>query len=243
MAKLTFDNTGERLYHTGVSECALFVMSDQGAYQKGVAWNGISNATVTPEGGDANDVYADNMKYLSIPGAVNVNASITAYDYPYEFNACMGLRSVEGAKALLFAQQKRAKFGYVYKSKIGSDTNDDYGFTLDILYNCLASPSELSSDTVNETVEAGELSFDISTTPVAGSDLPTNKGMKPTAWLHIECKPDPNTEVGSLSPDYLLNNDGTPKSNLTALLEALYGTANTEPRLPLPSEVYTLLYP
>lgn len=231
MSKLNFDEAGKRFYHTGVSELALFVKGASG-YEAGVAWDGISNATVTPEGGDTNDIYADNVKYLSIPGAVNVNASITAYNYPNEFNACLGLKALTGVKGLLFGQQPRTKFAYVYKSKLGNDDSTDYGFVLNVLYNCLAAPSEISSDTVNESPEAAELSFDISTVAVARSEMPEELEDHPTSWVRIECK---------RGTGELLDANGDPTENLGKLLGALYGTENTEPMLLTPKQIYACL--
>jgi len=42
MAKLQWDQTGERFYETGVSKGVLYPVTD-GAYGKGVAWNGLTN--------------------------------------------------------------------------------------------------------------------------------------------------------------------------------------------------------
>lgn len=238
MSKLQFDKDNERLYFNGVDHCALFVKSASGSYGSGVAWNGISNATVTPDGGDANDIYADNIKYLSIPGNVNINASITAYTYPDEFNECMGLGKKSDATGLLFANQDRAKFGLVFRSKIGNDNTSDYGYVLNILYNCLASPTELSSDTVNESPEAAELSFDITTVPLAESDMP--EGLKPTSWVRIECKPG-----GLLSNQ--TGHVGEPTQKLQNLLDALYGTDASQgsegsaPTFKTPAEIYAIL--
>ena len=235
MSKLQFDQDGQRLYFNGVDHCALFVKSAAGSYGTGVAWNGISNATVTPDGGDANDIYADNIKYLSIPGNVNINASITAYTYPDAFNECMGLGKKSDATGLLFANQDRAKFGLVFRSKIGNDNSANYGYVLNVLYNCLASPTELSSDTVNESPEAAELSFDITTVPLAEDQMPT--GLKPTSWVRIECKP------GGL----LDSTTGEPTTKLQNLLDALYGTdasgqtEGTAPTFKTPAEIYAIL--
>lgn len=238
MPRINFDETGKRFYYNGVSECALFVKSAAGAYGKPVAWNGISNATVTPDGGDANDIYADNIKYLSIPGAVNINASITAYTYPDEFNECMGLGKYDldptandETDNVLFAQQDRAKFGLVWKSRIGNDNSSDIGYVLNILYNCLATPTEMSSDTVNESPEAAELSFDISTVSVATDEMPgdQNNILKPTSWVRITCK-----------RGGLLDNDGKETTNLAALLDILYGNGANATLLS-PKDIYAVI--
>lgn len=50
--KLVWDQSGERLYETGVSQCALYPMVS-GAYPKGVAWNGITAITESPSGAES----------------------------------------------------------------------------------------------------------------------------------------------------------------------------------------------
>lgn len=47
MSKLVWDQTGERKYETGVSKGVLYPFSN-GAYAKGVAWNGLTQVTESP---------------------------------------------------------------------------------------------------------------------------------------------------------------------------------------------------
>lgn len=70
MSKLSWDGVGERLYNLGVSKGVLFPML-KGKYQKGVAWNGLTAVNETPDGADANDTYADNIKYAVLRSAEN----------------------------------------------------------------------------------------------------------------------------------------------------------------------------
>jgi hypothetical protein len=99
----------------------------------------------------------------------------------------MGLKEV--APGLFVAQQNRAKFGYVYRSLIGNDVlGDAYGYRIHFVYGCDAAPSEKSNDTVNDTPNAGQFSWEISTTPVA---VP---GCKPTAHMYVDSTAvDPTT--------------------------------------------------
>ena len=69
MAKLVWDQTGDRLYETGVSKGVLYPIQSDGAYSKGVAWNGLSSVTESPSGAEANPIYADDMKYLNLLSA------------------------------------------------------------------------------------------------------------------------------------------------------------------------------
>ena len=63
---LEWDKTGEHFYESGVSKGVLYVLSDEGKYDNGVAWNGLTNVTETPSGAEENAIYADNIKYASL---------------------------------------------------------------------------------------------------------------------------------------------------------------------------------
>lgn len=213
--KLEWDKTGERLYETGVEQCALYVQSDSGTYPKGVAWNGISEIDENPSGAEESAVFADNMKYLSLYSAENMGGNINAYTYPDEFGECIG--EVELAKGAYIGQQTRKAFGLAYKTKIGNDVKADaYGYKLHLVYGARASVSEKTYNTINDSPEAMSLSWEYSTTPVNVT------GHKPTAILTIDStKCDP--------------------TKLAALETILYGSENADARLPLPDEVATTL--
>lgn len=213
--KLEWDKTGERLYETGVEQCALYVQSDSGTYPKGVAWNGISEIDENPSGAEESAVYADNMKYLSLYSAENMGGNINAYTYPDEFGECIG--EAELAKGAYIGQQTRKAFGLAYKTKIGNDVKADaYGYKLHLVYGARASVSEKTYNTINDSPEAMSLSWEYSTTPVNVT------GHKPTAILTIDStKCDP--------------------TKLAALETILYGSENADARLPLPDEVATTL--
>ena len=213
--KLEWDKTGERLYETGVEQCALYVQSDDGIYPKGVAWNGISEIDENPSGVEESAVFADNMKYLSLYSAENMGGTINAYTYPDEFGECIG--EAELAKGAYIGQQTRKAFGLAYKTKIGNDVKADaYGYKLHLVYGARASVSEKTYNTINDSPEAMSLSWEYSTTPVNVT------GHKPTAILTIDStKCDP--------------------TKLAALETILYGSENADARLPLPDEVATTL--
>lgn len=213
--KLEWDKTGERLYETGVEQCALYVQSDEGTYPKGVAWNGISEIDENPSGAEESAVFADNMKYLSLYSAENMGGNINAYMYPDEFGECIG--ETELAKGAYIGQQTRKAFGLAYKTKIGNDVKADaYGYKLHLVYGARASVSEKTYNTINDSPEAMSLSWEYSTTPVNVT------GHKPTAILTIDStKCDP--------------------TKLAALETILYGSENADARLPLPDEVATTL--
>ena len=214
MAKLVWDQTGERLYETGVKNCVLYIPTD-GVYSKGVAWNGITAVNESPSGAEPNPLYADDIKYLNLLSTEEFGASIEAYTYPDEFAQCDGSASI--AKGVSIGQQTRKTFGLCYRTTLGNDTEgNDYGYKLHFIYGALAAPSEKAYATINDSPEAITFSWEISTTPVEVT------GYKPTASLTID----------STAAD---------PTKLAALEDILYGTETEEARLPLPNEIATLM--
>lgn len=214
MAKLVWDETGKRLYETGVSQGVLYPQSG-GTYPNGVAWNGLTAVTESPSGAEATPLYADNIKYLNLFSAEEFGATIEAYTYPDEFMACDG--SAQIAKGAYIGQQNRKQFGMCYKTLLGNDVDaNDHGYKLHIIYGAMASPSEKAYATVNDSPEAITFSWEVTTTPVNVT------GYEPTASIVIDStKCDP--------------------TKLADLEEILYGSAEEEPRLPLPNEIVTVL--
>lgn len=221
--KIKWDETGKRFYETGVDHAVLYPIGNDGKYNKGGPWNGITAITETPSGAEPNNLYADNIKYLVLVGAEDFGYSIEAFMYPDEFAVCDG--SAEPVPGMTIGQQARKVFGLAYRTKLGNDVDgQDHGYKLHLLYGGLASPSERPYQTVNDSPEAITFSWEVTTTPVA---VP---GFKPTACVIID-----STKVSA--------------AKLAALEEILYGkdptseggTDGVDPRLPLPEEVIEIL--
>lgn len=216
-SKLEWDATGEHYYETGVRMGVLYPQVN-GAYPKGVVWNGLTAVTESPSGADANAIYADDTKYLELRAAEEFGATVEAYTYPDEFAECDG--SAEPVKGVRIGQQVRKPFGLCYRTVLGNDDQRDaYGYKIHLIYNATASPSERSYQTVNDSPEAITFSWEMTTTPVAVT------GYKNTSCLTID------------STDFK-DADAT---KLAALEEVLYGKGETEARLPLPDEVISIL--
>ena len=215
MPKLTWDNTGERIFETGVKQGVLYPIQSDGKYTKGVAWNGLTAVTESPSGAEATALYADDIKYLNLLSNEEFGATIEAYTYPDEFAECDG--SAELATGVMIGQQKRKTFGLCYRTTIGNDVEgNDYGYKLHLVYGCLAAPSEKGYSTINDNPDAITFSWEVSTTPV------NVEGFKPTSQITIDStKADP--------------------TKLASLEAVLYGGAETEAKLPLPDEVATLM--
>lgn len=185
MSRLQWDLEGQREYETGVSNGVLYVYDTEAKkYGKGVAWNGLSSITDSPEGAEANDIYADNSKYLSLYSAEKFGATIEAYMYPDEFKQCDG--TAVPVAGMNIGQQTRKSFCLAYETIVGNDTEgNDYGKKIHIIYGCRVSPSEQSHETVNDSPEAGSFSWEVSTTPLPAFTL-NGVEYKPTATLVID---------------------------------------------------------
>lgn len=215
MAKLVWDKTGEKIYETGVKQGVLYPQDDKGEYPKGVAWNGLTAITESPSGAEATALYADDIKYVNLRSAEEFGATVEAYTYPDEFAACDG--SAELAPGVNIGQQKRQAFGLSYRTVVGNDVaENDYGYKLHIIYGATASPSEKAYASINDSPEAITFSWELTTTPVSID------GFKPTASLTID-----STKVDA--------------AKLKSLEAILYGSESEEARLPLPSEIATLM--
>ena len=215
MAKLTWDQVGERLYETGVDHGVLYIPDSGGDYTDGVAWNGLTTVTESPSGAEATALYADNIKYLNLISAEEFGATIEAYTYPEEFFQFDGMSSP--SPGVVVGQQNRKQFGLSYRTRVGNDVDgSDYGYKLHLIYGATAAPSERAYATINDSPEAITFSWELTTSPVfAGDDL------KPTAQLTID-----STKVDA--------------ADLEALELILYGDTGTDPRLPLPEEVIAI---
>ena len=216
MPKLVWDQTGKRLFETGVRNGVLYVQDSNGAYPKGVVWNGLTAVTESPSGAEPTPLYADDIKYLNLMSNEEFGGTIEAYTYPDEFGACNGEATI--ADGVTIGQQSRKAFGMCYRTAIGNDIDgNEHGYKLHLIYGALASPSERPYATINDSPEAITFSWEFSTTPVNAGD-----GFKPTACLTVD-----STKV--------------PTEKMTSLEALLYGTDEAEAKLPLPSEVAALI--
>lgn len=214
MAKLVWDQTGERLFETGVEKTVLFPMTGA-EYGKGVAWNGVTTINETPSGGEPTDVYADDQKYLTMYSLETLGGTIEAYMYPDEFAACNGEASP--AAGVVFGQQTRKGFGLAFETLIGNDTEStDHGKKLHLLYGCKVSPSEMAHQTVNESPEATTMSWEFTTDPIAV------EGYKSTSRVIID-----STKVGDTA--------------FKALEDYVQGSADEDAALPLPAKVLEII--
>lgn len=223
MARVVWDQVGEKTYETGVDQGMLYVQKN-GAYPEGVVWNGLTAVTEAPSGAEPTALYADNIKYLNLRSAEDFGITIECYTYPKEWADCNGEAFlVEG---ISLGQQSRNTFGFSYRSKVGNDIdNENHGYKIHLIYGCSSSPSEKNYTSINDSPDANNFSFEVSTTPVPvpGVDTKGNP-IKPTACITVDSR-------------YVS------KEQLQKLEDVLYGSETDEtikPHLPLPEELRTI---
>lgn len=231
--KLVWDVEGQRYYTTGIDRVALYLKSASGSgYETGVAWSGVSAVEESPSGAESTAIYADNIKYLDLTSKEEFGFSITAYSSPKEFDLCDGSASPEGMPFVKIAQQARRRFGLAYRNNIGNDTlGNDFAYEYHVVYNAKASVSSKSRNTINDSPEATELSWECTTTDAQIT------GYKPMAHIAIKVVGDSytGTEEEALAAGFLAG------ERKTALENALFGTDDTDPYLPLPDALLELL--
>jgi hypothetical protein len=215
MARLQWDEIGERFYETGTDHGVLYPRDSAGLYPIGVAWNGLTGVTESPSGADATPLWADNIKYLNLISAEEFGATIEAYTFPPEFMACDG--SAPLTAGVYVGQQNRQSFGFSFRSVLGNDIElNNFGYKLNLIYGATASVSDRAYATINDSPEAITFSWEVTTIPTPV------EGHKPTALLTIDSS--------QVDP-----------TKLAALEDILYGTATDPPRLPLPNEVALIM--
>lgn len=221
MSKLVWDAATTHFYQTGCKHGVLYKQNSSGAYPAGVVFNGLTAVTVSPEGADATEIYADDIKYLTLRSAENIKATIEALFSPPEFDECDG--SYELATGMKIAQQARKAFGFVWETVKGNETElNDHGRILHILYGCTVAPSEKSFQTINDSPEVMNLSWEIDTVPVAVS------GHKATAYVEIDLT-ELNTDQVKAVEGALFGTDGEG------------GATGTDAYLPLPDDLADLI--
>lgn len=223
-AKLEWDGAGTRRYHTGVKFGVLYLKDSNGAYPKGVAWNGLTQVAGNPDGAEATDLWADNIKYASFRSAETFGGSINAYTWPEEWYACDGYAHPTGLEGMNLGQQPRMPFGLCYRTEVGDDITPaeavNGNYILHLVYGATASPSSKEHGTINNNPDAVEFSWDFETTPVSVGTALSNG--KPTSYIELDSR-----VLGA--------------NKMAAIEAVLYGSSTADARLPLPQEVASIL--
>lgn len=228
MARLTWDNTGERRYETGVDHGVLYIPDGSGDYTNGVAWNGLTTVTESPSGAEATALYADNIKYLDLRSAEEFGATIEAFTFPDEFLQFDGTAVPQTGVSV--GQQGRSTFGFSYRTNIGNDVEgSDYGYKLHLIYGATAAPSEKAYATINDSPEAITFSWEVATTPISAGGT-----LKPTSQIVIDSTKVETADLTSLE-NLLYGESGNPQLPSPAAVINIFGTGVTTVDLGTPA--------
>lgn len=220
MTRLQWNAAGANKFQAGVQNGVLYVRDTNGNYQDGVPWNGLTNVTESPSGAEPNKQYADNKVYVILKSAEEFAATIEAFWSPKEFDLCDG--SASPTPGMYMGQQARRSFGFSWVSLLGNElVGTDLGRRMHFAYGCDAAPSEKANATLNESPEAGTLSWEITTNAL---DVGTIDGVayRPVAHVYVD-----STEVSA--------------ATWTSLENIAYGSGIGQPRLPMPQEIFDLI--
>lgn len=206
---LTWDPPNERYFHQGLDRGAIYIDDDPP-----VVWNGL---TGIEEGGSSETsiTYRDGKIILADVEASDFQASVSAVFFPDELSACLGIP--EAAENLYVDNQKPRRFGFVYRTLVGSGlTGDMFGYQIHLIYNALASIGTRSRKTLSDTPELMPFTFDLVCTPVKLA------GYRPSAH-------------------YILDTRGMNSGQLKDLEDILYGKGIVEGRMPTPTELFEMM--
>jgi len=209
MARISWGEATKRVFEVGL---------DRGVFypQIGAAapWNGLISVTEGSEGGEVRPFYMDGIKVMNLAGSEEFIASIESFYPPEGFDLSGG--SAQISPGLFATQQIRQSFNMTYRSLLGNDVDGiEHGYKIHMVYNALASPSDVSHSTISDTAEAPTMSWNITTLP------PITTGIRPTAHFVVDSTLASGADV-------------------TALEDILYGTDINSPRMATVSELLTI---
>lgn len=171
----------------------------------GVVWNGLVNVEEAFVGGEVTTLHFDGIKYLDFVAPRHYQATLTAYSSPNEFQEFVGRRPM--TPGFIITRQPRRQFGLSYRTLVKDNTGVNVGYKLHLVYNALASPSSrghstLAQDTVAETFQ----------------------------WK-IDAVP-PRSATHRPSAHFIFDSRTTDATALEIIESMLYGTTDSDPRMP-----------
>lgn len=208
MTRLAWGTPSERYYETGVDRGVLYVDPDLG-----VAWNGLISVSENPSGSNARATYIDGIKVRNVQTTGDFEAVIDTFSVPEEFGPCDGTSHV--GNGLMISNQPRKSFNFSYRSLIGNAVDKNLAYKIHLVYNALASPTSKTRNTLSDSSDVANMSWNISTRP------PRFDGYKPT-------------------PHFIIDTRYTPELLLSQIEGIIYGSNEAPARIPPVSEIITM---
>lgn len=182
--------------------------------ESGVPWSGLVSVKENYSGGGPRPYYYEGVKYANLAEAEEYEATIEAYHAPRKLAECLGIAEI--SNGLFVTQQTKRPFGFSYRTHIGNDVDGEtHTYKVHMVYNALGVQDGTTNQTLSSSPSAPTLSWSISTVP---HRLP---GVRPSAHFVAD------TRYASLTA-------------LTELEDLLYGSEESDSRLPTPSELISI---
>jgi hypothetical protein len=178
-----------------------------------VPWNGLTEVQQNPNR-NADSSYFDGVKLADFVTIEGFSAKVSAISYPKEFEEAYGNLVIR--RGICLGGQEPKTFSFCYRTKLGTDLDPDAGYKIHIVYNVLAIPDGRTYDTISDDPDVTKFGWDFRTVPE------TISGYRESSYVVIN-----STKI-------------TP-SLLVELENMLYGTPDTQPRLPSLNELATFV--
>lgn len=179
-----------------------------------VPWVGLTG--VEEKGGDgAAAYYIDGRPFLFLPKPKEYQSTLKAFTYPDAFAQIMGITEV--ADGMYLDSQPGEAFDLSYRTLVGNATQGvDHGYKIHLVYNAVVTPQSLSYDTLGNSINPVEFSWDIQAVPVRV------EGFRPTAHIIIDTR--------HMDP-----------AKIAAIEGFIYGDEDHVPNMPTPQVIFDLL--
>lgn len=222
MSKIVWDDTGKRLYETGVDRCLVYSgPNSYGEWTSAEPWNGILSITESPSGAELTKSYADNTKYLNLMSAEEHEFTVETYTIPFLLQRLTGGYDClyDGGSVLLGQQpiRRRNLFGMSYRTLIGNDVaGNNCGYKLHLVYGCsLVGGVERAYTAINDSPEINPYSLKITTTPIVVS------GYKPISHVVIDSRKFDSSLLNFIENQHMYENGSMlPPETLVRLIES-----------------------
>jgi len=157
MTAIAWDQRGERIYEAGVSRGVLYKSDGYG-----VAWNGLIEVE-TGYDTETDPVHFDGQKVNDILVIGDFQGIIRAFTYPDEFLSYFG--QLEDTVGFRVTGQEQERFSMSYRTEVGNDIDQNIGYKIHVLYNCIAIQAPRTNATLTLDPESTEFVWDVTSIP------------------------------------------------------------------------------
>lgn len=228
MPRLEWGVLRERTYELGVDRGVLYPKDGPG-----VAWPGLRLVETSASGGDVSDLYFDGQKYSNDIDYKDFSARISSFSPPKEFTACEGVSEI--APGLYATHQTRDFFGFSFRNLVGSALKGiNYGYKIHLIYNAMAFPATRTFETQTSVATPVIREWQVQTVPYNRREYTWFESQADNTYLRKKSVFMPGSH-------FVVSSRSLNPQTLSYLEDVLYGTENTEPELPSPTELIEII--